>query len=153
VSTSEESARNSIVAIEPIRQGQTLLAYIVRADAAAATTSFFTGGDASFQAGFVVYPAGGAVVPHAHLPVVRTVMGTSELLVVRKGRCIVDMYSDDRVLVASRELGTGDLVLLMSGGHGFRMLEDTVLFEVKQGPYSGQVEKERFDPPGELGLE
>jgi hypothetical protein len=29
------------------------------------------------------------------------------------------------------------------------MLEGTVLLEVKQGPYSGQAEKERFDPSGE----
>jgi hypothetical protein len=27
------------------------------------------------------------------------------------------------------------------------MLEDTVLFEVKQGPYAGLVEKERFEAP------
>jgi hypothetical protein len=39
----------------------------------------------------------------------------------------------------------------MTGGHGFRMLEDTVLLEVKQGPYGGQAEKSRFDPPSRLG--
>jgi len=39
-----------MTAIEAIRAGQTLLAYIVRADAAADSTTFFTGYDASFQA-------------------------------------------------------------------------------------------------------
>jgi len=140
-------------AIEPIWQGQTLLAYVVRAGATAATTSFITGDEASFQAGFVVYPAGGAVVPHLHLPVVRTVVGTSELLLVRSGLCIVDMYGDDKALVASRELSTGDLVVSLAGGHGFRMLEDTVLLEVKQGPYGGLAEKERFEAPHGLGQE
>jgi mannose-6-phosphate isomerase-like protein (cupin superfamily) len=135
-------------AIESICQGQTPIAYIVRAGATDATTSFFTGDDATFQAGFVVYPAGGSVVPHIHLPVVRTIVGTSELLVVRSGRCIVDIYGDNQALVASRELATGDLVVSVGGGHGFRMLEDTVLFEVKQGPYGGAAEKERFDPTG-----
>jgi hypothetical protein len=149
----DESERAAMKSIEPIWDGQTLLAYVVRADATAATTSFFTGDDASFQAGFVVYEAGGSVVPHVHLPIVRTVSGTSELLLVRRGRCIVDLYSEDRAFVASRQLGTGDLVLAIRGGHGFRMIEDTVLFEIKQGPYSGQAEKERFDPPGELGRE
>ncbi len=153
MNTSEVNERRQTGAIEPIWQGQTLLAYVVRADATAATTSFITGDEASFQTGFVVYPAGGFVVPHLHLPVVRTVVGTSELLIVRKGRCIVDMYGDDRALVASRELGTGDLVISLGGGHGFRMLEDTVLLEVKQGPYGGQAEKERFDPPAEPGRE
>jgi hypothetical protein len=152
MSTSERES-GTMIGIESIRDGRTLLAYIIRAAATRASTSFFTSDDASFQAGFVVYAAGGSVVPHVHLPVVRTVVGTSELLQVRAGRCIVDIYGENRALVASRELRTGDLVLSMGGGHGFRMLEDTVLFEVKQGPYNGQVEKERFDPTADPGQE
>jgi hypothetical protein len=46
--------------------------------------------------------------------------------------------------VASRELAAGSIVLLLGGGHGFRMMEDTVLFEVKQGPYAGDKDKARF---------
>jgi mannose-6-phosphate isomerase-like protein (cupin superfamily) len=135
--------------MEVIRQNQAPLAYVVRAEATETTTSFFTGADATFQAGFVVCPAGGAIVPHIHLRVVRTVVGTSEVLMVRQGRCIVDLYGEDRSLVASRELRAGDLVIFVGGGHGFRMIEDTVLFEIKQGPYSGETERERFDPLGE----
>jgi hypothetical protein len=153
MTTSSDENGGAVSAIESICQGQTPIAYVVRADATDATTSFFTGDDATFQAGFVVYPAGGSVVPHVHLPIVRTIMGTSELLLVRKGRCIVDIYGDDQSLVASRELETGDLVISVGGGHGFRMLEDTVLFEVKQGPYGGAAEKERFDPADEAGSE
>jgi len=145
--TSEGKSR-PVSTIESIFQGQTPIAYVVRAQASGAETSFFTGDDATFQAGFVVYPAGGSVMPHVHLPVVRTIVGTSELLLVRKGRCIVDIYGSDQALVASRELATGDLVISVGGGHGFRMLEDTVLFELKQGPYGGGAEKERFDPAG-----
>jgi hypothetical protein len=148
-----EGDRGQMTAIESISQGQTTVAYVVRADATGATTSFFTGDDATFQAGFVVYPAGGSVVPHIHLPVVRTIVGTSELLLVRRGRCIVDIYGDDQTLLASRQLETGDLVISVGGGHGFRMLEDTVLFEVKQGPYGGGAEKERFDPAVESSPE
>ena len=150
---SEDTERSEMTAIEPITEGSTLLAYVIKADATRSSTSFFTGDDASFQAGFVVYPAGGSVVAHVHLPVVRTVVGTSELLLVRAGRCIVDLYGEDHTLVASRELGPGDLVLSTGGGHGFRMIEDTVLFEIKQGPYNGQAEKERFYPAGEQAPE
>ena len=71
-------------------------------------------------------------------------MGTSEVLVIKKGRCLIDIYNDDRALVATRELQTGDIMLMVSGGHGFRMLEDTVFLEIKQGPYTGLDEKERF---------
>jgi hypothetical protein len=56
----------------------------------------------------------------------------------------VDLFDDARNFVATRELRTGDAILLVSGGHGFRMLEDTVLAEVKQGPYIGLAEKERY---------
>jgi hypothetical protein len=132
--------------IEIVRDGGTLLAYVITRDATSSATEFLTADDSAFQAGFVAYQAGGEVQPHVHLPVRRTVVGTSELLVVRSGRCIVDVYTDERRLVASRELVAGDAVLSLGGGHGFRMLEDTVLLEIKQGPYGGPGEKERFTP-------
>jgi hypothetical protein len=74
----------------------------------------------------------------------RHLVGTSEVLIIKRGRCLLDVYNDNKELVATRELGTGDLMLMVGGGHGFRMLEDTVLLEVKQGPYTGVEEKERF---------
>lgn len=67
------------------------------------------------------------------------------MLVVKKGRCQIDIYKDDRELVATRELHTGDVMLMVGGGHGFRMLvEDTVFLEIKQGPCTGLDEKEQF---------
>jgi hypothetical protein len=74
----------------------------------------------------------------------RHLVGTSEVIVVRRGRCEIDIYDNDRTLIASRELRPGDIMLMTGGGHGFRMLEDTVLLEVKQGPYTGLDEKEHF---------
>ena len=56
----------------------------------------------------------------------------------------MDLYDEERRHVATRELRAGDVILIAAGGHGFRMLEDTVLLEVKQGPYVGLDEKERF---------
>ena len=140
-----------MVGVEVIREGPEVLAYIVRATASAPSTSFITPDEAAFQAGFVVYPAGGEVIPHAHQPVRREIVGTSEMLFVRSGRCHFDLYDAERSLLATRELGPGDAVLSLAGGHGFRMIEDTVLFEVKQGPFGGAGEKERFEtgPTGE----
>ena len=80
---------------------------------------------------------------HLHLPLERHLVGTSEVLFVRKGRCILDVYDDAKQSVASREVKAGDVVLMVGGGHGFRMLEDTLFLEVKQGPYL-EDEKERF---------
>jgi mannose-6-phosphate isomerase-like protein (cupin superfamily) len=120
------------------------LAYIIRAEMAPGKTVFLTPPELNLQVGFVVYPAGGEVARHLHRPLERHIVGTSELLVVKEGRCQMDIYDDDRQLVATRELRKGDIMLMVGGGHGFRMLEDTVLLEVKQGPYTGLDEKERF---------
>ena len=97
------------------------------------------------QVGYVVYRAGGEIPRHAHLPVERHLVGSTEVLVIQQGRCEVDVYSEDRRLVATRELGLGDILISVDGGHGFRVLEDLVLLEIKQGPYPGKVaEKEGF---------
>jgi hypothetical protein len=149
--TSHPLAADSSGHVEVVSYGGSPLAYLILHGVTSDATRFVTSDESNFQVGFVVYPAGGHVQAHVHLPVVRRVVGTSELLIVRSGRCTVDIYTDDRQLVASREMVAGDAVLSVGGGHGFRMAEDTVLLEVKQGPYGGLAEKQRFDttPDGE----
>lgn len=120
------------------------LACIVHAEHLPGSTQFITPEDWDQQVGFVVYPAGGTIARHVHLPIERRLVGTSEVLVVRKGRCEVDLFDEQGIPIATRELRTGDILILVAGGHGFRMLEDTVLLEVKQGPYTGLREKEYF---------
>lgn len=130
--------------VEHITAAGRPLATIIRAAVSPAQTTFLTPADYKQQVGFVVYPAGGIIARHVHKPLPRQLVGTSEVIVVRSGRCELDVYDDDRALVATRELHTGDIMIMVGGGHGFRMLEDTVLLEVKQGPYTGLEEKELF---------
>ncbi len=120
------------------------LCYIIRAELAPDKTTFLTPPHFKQQVGFVAYPAGGEVQRHLHLPLERHLVGTSEVLVVRKGRCILDVFDDAKEFVVSREVATGDVILMVGGGHGLRMLEDTLFLEVKQGPYLECEEKERF---------
>ena len=130
--------------VEHITSGGRPLAFIIRAELAPTATTFLTPPDFKQQVGFVVYPAGGVIARHVHLPLERELVGTSEVIVVRRGLCEIDVYDDARTLVATRELRTGDVMIMVGGGHGFRMIEDTILLEVKQGPYTGLVEKELF---------
>ncbi len=130
--------------VEKVMHGDQPLAYIIRAGLVPSQTTFLTPPEFKQQVGFVVYPAGGEIARHVHIPLHRQLIGTSEVLVLRNGRCLMDIYSDDRELVATRELQAGDIMLMVGGGHGFRMLEDTVFLEIKQGPYTGLEEKERF---------
>jgi quercetin dioxygenase-like cupin family protein len=121
-----------------------LLALLLSGTDDPAETTFPTPDELNLQVGFVVYPAGGEIQRHDHRPLERQIVGTTEVLVVRSGRCEIDLYDHDRQHVATRDLRAGDVILIVGGGHGFRMLEDTVLLEVKQGPYTGLDEKERF---------
>ena len=135
------------VQIEPVEEivsNGKPLAYIIRGELEPTQTTFFTPPEFKQQVGYIVYPAGGEIQRHLHRPLERNLVGTSEVLIVRRGRCQIDIYDDGRKLVASRELRSGDIMLMVGGGHGFRMEEDTVFLEVKQGPYTGIDEKERF---------
>ena len=134
----------SIPWIEIISTGGQQLAYIVRGGHLPDVTTFVTPTTFKQQVGYVVYPAGGQIKRHTHRPLERHLIGTSEVLVVLKGRAEIDVYDDEHNLVATRELHTGDVMLMIGGGHGFRMLEDTVFLEIKQGPYTGLDEKEQF---------
>jgi len=129
---------------EVISWNEQPLAYLIRAEMCPEETTFLTPNNLNFQVGFVVYPAGGEVKRHVHKKLERNITGTAELIMIKAGSCEIDIYNDDRELVATRSLSSGDIVLTVNGGHGFRMQEDTTLVEVKQGPYSGVDEKDRF---------
>jgi hypothetical protein len=130
--------------VETITDQGRILAYVVRAATKPERTTFVTPPDAPFQLGFIVYPKGGEVARHFHKPVERHLTSTSEAILVRAGACEVDFFDDAHALIATVPLGVGDLVMTLAGGHGYRMTDDCVLMEIKQGPYPGLDEKERF---------
>jgi|SRR5665213_1805552 len=107
---------------------------------------FFTENELSQQLAYMKHPAGKLIEPHVHNPVPREVHYTQEVLFIKKGKIRVDFYNNDQVYVESRTLETGDTILLATGGHGFEMLEETEMIEVKQGPYTGDEDKTRFTP-------
>ena len=63
---------------------------------------------------------------------------------IKKGKLRVDFYDEDQTYLESRILKTGDVILLSTGGHGFEVLEEIEMIEVKQGPYAGDGDKTRF---------
>jgi len=131
--------------VEEIRDGETTIAVIVRATFSEPGVHFFSQPHFSQQLGLINYPSGHKIVPHVHNRVPREVMYTQETLFIRAGRCRVDLYREDRSYLTSRDLATGDVILLSTGGHGFEMTEDCSMVEVKQGPYSGDADKTRFE--------
>jgi len=128
------------IVIEDIR-----VAIVVRRNYKTDKTAFITDSSDVLQLGHIVYPAGSSITPHIHNNVERTIEGTPEVLIVQKGKIKTIFYNKDKKRKGDIILEEGDVILLLDGGHGFEMLEDTVLMEIKQGPYLGELDKERFN--------
>ncbi len=79
-----------------------------------------------------------------HNPVNRDVQYTLEVLFLKRGRLRVDFFDNAQTYLESRILEAGDVILLATGGHGFEVLEEIEMIEVKQGPYAGDQDKTRF---------
>jgi hypothetical protein len=131
--------------VEKVTADGETLAIIVRHDFATEGVHFFTPGEFSQQLGFMKHARGKLIQPHIHSPVQREVTYTQEVLFLRRGKLRVDFYSRERKYLESRVLEAGDVILLASAGHGFEVVEDVEMFEVKQGPYAEQADKVRFD--------
>lgn len=131
--------------IEEIRRGALLLAIIVRSSYNKEGISFFTEDHMSQQLAYMRHPTGHRIKPHVHNAVAREVHYTKEVLILKRGRMRVDFYDETQEYLFSRDLSSGDVLLLANGGHGFEILEEVEMFEVKQGPYSGEADKTRFE--------
>ena len=132
--------------IEQVSRGDSLFAIIVHSSYTSKGIEFFTPSTFSQQLGYMNREKGYSIPPHIHMPVYG-VEYTKEVLFVKSGRLRVDFYETDKSYFTSRILCGGDVILLAYGGHGFCMLEDTEIIEVKQGPYAGDQDKLRFEQP------
>lgn len=130
--------------VHEVRSKNHLIAYIISGADPPRDTMFVTPPEANLQVGFVVKKAGFNIPRHDHKPIDRNLVGTPEVLVVRQGRCEIEFFDERRRFLERREAMTGDVVVLLAGGHGFKIHEDTVFLEVKQGPYPGVEEKDQF---------
>jgi hypothetical protein len=130
--------------IETIQKQGCLFALIISHRYDKPGISFFTSNDLSQQLAYMRHPAGKLIDAHIHKPVAREVHYTQETLLIKRGKLRVDFYDENQVYCESRILEAGDVILLVQGGHGFEVLEELEMFEVKQGPYAGDQDKLRF---------
>ena len=122
------------------------LALVVKSTYVSENIDFLTPDSSGQQVAYMNRPKGEVIQAHIHEPISRTLIGTQEVLYIRKGRIRVDFYESDRTYVSSMILDAGDLMLLSTGGHGFEILEDTDMIEIKQGPFAEGRDKTRFAP-------
>jgi hypothetical protein len=108
--------------------------------------SFFTPSEYSQQLAYMQHSSGKIIEPHFHNKVKRQVHYTLEVLLIKKGVLQVDFYNDNQEYIESKTLEQGDLILLIKGGHGFEIIKDVEMIEIKQGPFVGDKDKTRFHP-------
>jgi mannose-6-phosphate isomerase-like protein (cupin superfamily) len=132
--------------VEEVKYEEQLFALIVRNSFNKPGITFFTSGEWSQQLAYMNHPTGKIIEPHVHNPVKREVHYTQEVLFIKRGKLRVDFYLENQAFLESRVLEEGDIILLMTGGHGFEVLEEIEMIEVKQGPYAGDSDKTRFKP-------
>ena len=131
--------------VEQIFDDYRMIAILVHAEHDQEGIEFFTPHNFSQQLAYMKRPKGYRIAAHIHKPVPRNVRYTQETLFIRSGKVKINFYSEKYQYLCTRELAKGDVILLVSGGHDFEMLEDTAMIEVKQGPYAGEDDKERFE--------
>jgi hypothetical protein len=131
--------------IQKITYDDITLAIIIRKEYVKNGIEFFSNENDSQQLGYMNRPEGYEIQPHRHNLVKREVHLTQEVLFIKSGKIRVDFYTDNQEYFKSTFLYSGDVILLSNGGHGFKMLEDSEIIEVKQGPYCGEQDKVRFE--------
>lgn len=83
--------------------------------------------------------------PHKHNELERTTNTTHEAWIVLEGSIGATFWDIDDQVVFETVLSAGDCAVVFKAGHGFEVLEDnTILYEVKNGPYYGQLKDKKF---------
>lgn len=130
--------------LEIIKKKDVTLGIIIRNEYQHDGVDFITSAEFSQQVAYMHHPEGKVIDAHVHNTVHRNVVLTQEVLFIKKGKLRVDFYDDYKDYIQSVILQAGDTILLVSGGHGFKVLEEVEMIEVKQGPYVGEHDKTRF---------
>ncbi len=122
---------------EQVKHGGLLWAVIVRCGNVSPGVHFVTPQENALQVGKQWRPKGTVINSHVHCAIALKNHDSflQEVLHIERGKLKVIFYTDDGKCIDERLLGAGDTILLIQGGHGFEILEETQMLEVKMGPY------------------
>lgn len=132
--------------VEKIYHLRNLVAIVFRKHLSIADgVQFFTDNDNPFQVGVHKRRENTKLTPHVHIikkPLV--INKIQELLLVQDGKVRVTLYTKDGYVIGRKVLTSGEGILLLDEGHGVDFLQNSQIFEVKQGPYQGTVHAKIF---------
>lgn len=130
--------------IKDITHNKEIFAKIIRPNFDKDGIQFFTPDSFSQQVGIMKRNKGYEIEAHLHLRQSRQIEYTNEVLFIKSGLVRIDFYDNEQEYFGSFNLTSGDLIILVKGGHGFYFIEESIIIEVKQGPYIGEIDKKRF---------
>ena len=131
--------------VEKIFYKKKLLALIVRGTYRKKKgITFFTPNESTQQFGYMKHDKGHLIKPHKHKKRTTKIFYTTEVIIVFKGSLRVDFYDQKEKYLFSKIINEKDIIMLVHGGHGFKVLKKVEMLEVKQGPYSIEKDKVKF---------
>ena len=107
--------------------------------------NFFTSKESTQQFGYMKHKKNYLIMPHKHNKRLTKILITTEVIILFKGILRVDFYNNKKIYLFSKKIYAGDIIMLVNGGHGFKVLKDVEMLEVKQGPYSLSADKTKFN--------
>lgn len=120
-----------------------LHATLLKSDFSSEGIEFLTDEILEMQLGYMQREKGYFISPHQHKTYKRNIFSTCETIFLKSGRVKVKLFSE-KIPFEEFILEKGDFLLLVGGGHSFEFIEKSEIIEVKQGPYVGNMDKERF---------
>ena len=129
--------------VERIENNGRILAIVLRSSSPDQVVEFITPNEFPLQLGVHKRKKNEVVEAHEHLQFKELKnLDVQEIIFVKKGKISVGIYHK-KDLFTNIILNENDTILLNSG-HSVKFLEDTEMFEVKQGPYRERSKEKEF---------
>ena len=113
------------------------IAIVIRGSFKPKGVEFISKEEEPLQIGVSEYNKNHSIPAHIHRPIKATIKSIQEVVYIEKGKVEIQFYSPNKKLIKKAILKKHDFCYFISGGHGFKMLSKSKIFEVKQGPYRG----------------
>ena len=131
--------------IENISYKKRILATIIRANYQKKKgINFFTKHSLPQQVAYMNHPKNYLIQPHLHKKITRKISSTSEVLIVLSGKMKINFFNKKKIYFKSKIINKNDIVILLDGGHSFKMINNCKFIEVKQGPFFLNKDKNKI---------
>ena len=107
--------------------------------------TFFTPKESTQQFDYMRHKKEYIIKPHLHKKRLTKILYTTEIILILKGKLRVDFYNLKKKYLFSRIIKEKDIIMLVHGGHGFKVLKNVEMIEIKQGPYILSRDKIKFE--------